>query len=389
MQDEGIKEFEEFTKKYFGSLAALSGIPILADFIGLTAPGKAYPHLPKAITGLTALACALALIVVYSSRYVMAEWSGRKFILTGIMNFVPGGLLIGLYCKIDEIPNVSLPEAIGAYVGGLVLSCIGATMLLLYAFLRRDKSPSRIILGLTPPQLVQLETIARAMRGEYWVASLSEGTGKRVHDKFKEQAVKSVDDAISRISRIRDQELQFSGTKKMENVYADFAGLVRKSFRAVSNDDFRFWASKRGNHYLKHNFAMIERDASVERIFLIPRLQLPREHCEALKFQLSKNIRVRIALYSDVDERKGDPPLKVDFGLLDGFAVSFWDLDDVDRQFDLSIKRATVESYSEWYEEIKKLCVEVPGNPNDDPTLFKSAQDLDSWLLTIPESGSD
>lgn len=83
-----VQSFLDFVKNYFGALVSVSGIPILAAFFGLEAPGtNSANHIQKLITSLTALACALVLFLLYSSRYATAQRSVSTSLRPVFMEF--------------------------------------------------------------------------------------------------------------------------------------------------------------------------------------------------------------------------------------------------------------------------------------------------------------
>jgi hypothetical protein len=378
-----VQSFLDFVKNYFGALVSVSGIPVLAAFFGLKAPDT--DGIQKLITSLTALACALVLFLLFSNRYATAQWRVFKTALVSSFLFISGSVLILIYY--DKVPVArNLPEKyqfianIIFYSFGLVSICAASIIIFLHGFVRGEELPAQIIHGLDQTEFEELKTLARAVRGE--VVFEEAKHDEQVRKVYKEVSGDVVKDAVKRIKRISEGTLEIFGPD-VNHAYERFAILVRKKLRAVSKDELDYWANeKKCQIYLDLNKRLIQRGCRVERTFLIHRKLLEHKHWEALERQMRLGIGIRVA-YLDMIEEAGADQSRLDFGLLDEFAVSFWDFDGTDRFFSVHILKQKYGEYDRQYNRIKRICVNVPGKQGGDDKLFESLTEFDAWKQSV------
>lgn len=381
-----VQSFLDFVKNYFGALVSISGIPILAAFFGLEAPGTdGTNHIQKLITSLTALACALVLFLLFSNRYATAQWRMFKTVVVSGFLFISGSVLILLYY--DKVPVAkNLPEKyqfvadVIFYSFGLVSICAGSIIIFLHGFVRGEERLAQIIPGLKQSEFEELMTLAKAVRGE--VVFEEAKHDEQVWRVYKEVSGDVVKDAVKRINRISEGTLEIFGPD-VNHAYERFASLVRKQLRAVSKDELDYWANeKKCQIYLDLNKRLIHRGCRVERTFLITREPLEHKHWQALERQMRLGIGIRVA-YLDMIEDVGADHSRLDFGLLDEFAVSFWDFDGTDRFFSVHILGQRYGEYDRQYDRIKRICVNVPGKQTGDDKLFESLAEFDTWKRSV------
>src|SRR5262249_15260926 len=150
-------------------------------------------------------------------------------------------------------------------------------------------------------------------------------------------------------------------------------------FKALSRNDLDYWASPESAHYLTHNKRLIDQHCAVERVFLLPREQnITPAHQDALRRQLRMGISVRIA-YLDSCKDIVEDDRELDFGLFDGLAVvSFWRF-SAGRVFRLSTSAAHYRRYSEIYERVVNVCIDVPGKGVERHSVFDDEEQLAQW----------
>jgi hypothetical protein len=381
-----VQSFLDFVKNYFGALVSVSGIPILAAFWGLEAPSTdGTNHIPKLITSLTALACSLVLFLLFSNRYATAQWRLFKTAVISGFLFISGSILLLVYY--DKVPltntlpeKYQFPANVALYSFGLISICAGSIVVFLHGFVRGEERLAQIIPGLDHREFEELMTLAKAVRGE--VVFEEAKHDEPVRKAYKEISGEVVKDAVRRINRISEGILEIFGPD-VNHAYERFASLVRKQLRAVSKDELDYWANdKKCQIYLDLNSRLIQRGCRVERTFLITREPLERKHCEALERQMKLGIGIRVA-YLDMIEDAGANQSRLDFGLLDEFAVSFWDFDGTDRFFSVHILGQQYGEYDRQYDRIKRICVNVPGKQRGDDKLFESVTEFDAWKRSV------
>ncbi len=116
---------------------------------------------------------------------------------------------------------------------------------------------------------------------------------------------------------------------EMYRIYGHFID-ASDSFRAISAEDLDYWTKNDSREYLDQNERLIERNGTVERIFLVDHtattvVRILDKLRQAMVRQIKMGIKVSLALYyncSDLGDKGNIRDL--DFGLFDDFAVSFF-----------------------------------------------------------------
>jgi hypothetical protein len=183
------------------------------------------------------------------------------------------------------------------------------------------------------------------------------------------------------LDQLEKGRLEIRGPE-MDTVFGYFVAAVQTSFRALSRDDLDYWASPESEQYLAHNQELLNRGCTVERIFLLPRKLRPtRSHQEALCRQVQMGISVRIAHLESCQKGIVEDDRELDFGLFDSFAVSFWRF-SVGRVFKIRTSNADYRHYSEIYERVTNVCVNVPGKQEQGRvrSMFNNEKQLIDWF---------
>jgi hypothetical protein len=170
-------------------------------------------------------------------------------------------------------------------------------------------------------------------------------------------------------------------------VYGHFID-ASDGFKAVSADDLDYWVTNESRDYLDQNERLIERNGSVERIFLLNYTAASvSKNLDKLKKavvpQIKMGIRVSIAFYAncnDLGDRKNIGDL--DFGLFDDFAVSFFRLED-GRSYNISIRPDACEFRKNLYAKVMKRCEEVPGKAGPNRRVFETEAEFIQWTEGI------
>jgi len=224
---------------------------------------------------------------------------------------------------------------------------------------------------------------------------LSEGEWSTLTDFARAQALVRTDGAgtlsepmkrsvVDMVAHYQSQLTNFeAGAVEVEgeliNVVAGhFMNAVTQSFRALSNEDFEYWAHKDSRIYRENNLALIEKGKTVERVFVMPRATFgsPTVH-DVIAEQLATKIRVRVIASEDVDSLL---PSKIerDFGLHDAFAVSFF-RNYYGRSFRVETARETVARFTRRYDLVAQHSEVVPNKLAGDKRLFEEPAQFEEW----------
>jgi hypothetical protein len=170
-------------------------------------------------------------------------------------------------------------------------------------------------------------------------------------------------------------------------VYGHFIEACER-FRAVSADDIGYWTSNESADYVDHNERLIERKGTVERIFLLNHSpasvsKAMPELKAAVTPQIRMGIKVSIALYSKCDDLGDRRNIRdLDFGLFDGFAVSFFRLEE-GRSYNISVRPETCEFRANLYGKVQRRCEEIAGKTGPNRRVFESESEFDTWADSI------
>jgi hypothetical protein len=165
---------------------------------------------------------------------------------------------------------------------------------------------------------------------------------------------------------------------EMISVYGHFLDEVTHSFRALSCDDLKYWASDDSRDYLSHNARLLQKGRTVERIFVLPARQIPPDQTSAICNQIGLGVRVKIARYERCLEFINQRDL--DFGLFDGFAVSFFRF-SLGRMYTITTSDPDCRYYRSIYDKVTEVCEQVPGELGPEGRVFRTDRQVHDWLL--------
>jgi hypothetical protein len=171
----------------------------------------------------------------------------------------------------------------------------------------------------------------------------------------------------------------------INTVSAQFMSAVQHSFRALSNDDIQFWESNDSQEYYANNRRLIERNVQVERVFICPRSTFTSASMgNVLRRQVSDGIKVRIM---SLEDAKAFAPTQqeLDFGLHDGFAVSFF-RNYFTRSFRVDTNHHTVERFMKRFAEVSQRAQVVPGKVGADNRVVETIVELERWLQAVRQA---
>ncbi len=379
-----LQTFVTFVKKHVNIIVTAAATPILTGFFDLVPPPHTHdPGARKFLALMSAIVCSLVLLALFWTRYAIAKRASARWLVGGILAAVLGLSFLAVYVA-GLSPDVAITSKIFPdillYLVGFPTFCGGAAVVFLYGFVTTEKNVTfaQIIARLEKVQLQHLEAIARAFES---AASANFDNKLRVPDMvrkaFKEGSWRVIMEATDRMRSLSTGRLEIWGPD-MDRIYGNFVEAIRKSFHAISKDDLDFWTKSYSQSYLQHNKSLIQKNCTVERIFLIPQDKiLKAAHHKALRDQVEMGIGVRIAYMDDV-QAVGIDDRELDFGLFDDFAVSFWRFNH-GRLFRLTVDQDEYRKYRDMFNSVKKLCIRVPGKNLGDLTQFSSAEELQRW----------
>lgn len=379
-----LQTFVLFVKRHVNIIVTAAATPILTGFFDLVPPPHTHdPGARKFLALMSAIVCSLVLLALFWTRYTIAKRASARWLIGGIFSAVLGLSFLAVYVArlSPDIAAISkiFPDVL-LYLVGFPIFCGGAAVVFLYGFVTTEKNVTfaQIIARLEKVQLQHLEAIARAFES---AASAHFDNKLRVPDTvrkaFKEGSWRVIMEATDRMRSLTTGRLEIWGPD-MDKIYGNFVEAIRKSFHAISKDDLDFWTKAYSQPYLQHNKSLIQKNCTVERIFLIPQDKiLKAAHHKALRDQVEMGIGVRIAYMDDI-QAVGIDDRELDFGLFDDFAVSFWRFNH-GRLFRLTVDQDEYRKYRDIFNSVKKLCIKVPGKNLGDLTQFSSGEELQRW----------
>lgn len=174
---------------------------------------------------------------------------------------------------------------------------------------------------------------------------------------------------------------------EMYRIYGHFIDASEK-FRAISAEDLDYWLKNDSLEYLDHNERLIERNGTVERIFLVDQTEATVGRVmEKLKYamirQIKMGIRVRLAYYMNCNDLGDKGNIRdLDFGLFDDFAVSFFRFGE-GRSYTISLRHDQCDFRRSLFERVAKRCENVPGKSGLNKAVFENEAELTKWADSI------
>lgn len=200
------------------------------------------------------------------------------------------------------------------------------------------------------------------------------------------RAIKPIRQAVTRmvnhynnqLKNFENNILEIEG-ELIEKVSVDFMQAVQKSFRALSYDDFDFWAGDESDLYYETNRNLIDRGVNVERVFICAKSKFKEKTVsKVIKRQISDGIKVRI-ISSEVVERIIRRRLDRDFGLHDDFAVTFF-RNYYGRTFKVDTNHKEIGKFIDIYEGISRSSEIIPGKSGVNNRIFESVDEFERWI---------
>lgn len=164
--------------------------------------------------------------------------------------------------------------------------------------------------------------------------------------------------------------------------FQNFIKYTQLSFVAVSVNDLDYWMRPEGKEYLEitTDHKKKNRDVALERIFVIGKHhKLNESHFKQIfLYQLKHNYKIAFVI-DETLKNITDNILKLDFGLFDQYAVSFFRLEN-DRFFEIDTTKETCKKYHDYYEQIKRKCIRYD---DTDEVLISKEDDLDKMKKVL------
>ncbi len=194
-------------------------------------------------------------------------------------------------------------------------------------------------------------------------------------------------------------EVMCSGPLIMK-IFNTFIKYAQHRFVAVSVDDTSFWIKREGKDYLaiiKEQYDRNKRmgiNMTLERIFVINTEYEKNGHSwcptetEEKKIFLHQIKNGYSIGFVEAEELKGiDTNVhKLDFGLFDNFAVSFFRVDK-GREFHINTNKDFYNQYSEYYKEIKRKCLWVDEVPEKNVTSTNMLSSQQQYFALKAQKG--
>lgn len=159
------------------------------------------------------------------------------------------------------------------------------------------------------------------------------------------------------------------------STFSNFINYTQSSFVAVSVNDLDFWMHPEGKEYLEITTEQHKRykDIKLERIFVVGKNhKLNEVHFrDIFSHQIENNYKIGFVI-DDMLKNITDNILKLDFGLFDKSAVSFFRLEN-GRFFEIDTTKDTCKKYTDYYEQIKRKCIKYDSS---DEVLISKKEDL-------------
>lgn len=187
------------------------------------------------------------------------------------------------------------------------------------------------------------------------------GMTKDSHAPF----IKSIKDVLldtrKKVHELHQGVITCSGPL-INSTFKNFMDFVETEFVAVSVNDLNFWLRKEGDLYLditlrhkKH-----KKNIHLERIFVIPEdVLFTQEQIDKVFInQIEKGYSIRFAYDKPLLEVV-DHVNRLDFGLFDNYAVSFFRAAE-GRTYTVTTSKDKCDKYRKYYEDVCFRCIQIP-----------------------------
>ncbi|MBL7791270.1 MAG: hypothetical protein JNK77_03015 [Saprospiraceae bacterium] len=225
------------------------------------------------------------------------------------------------------------------------------------------------------------------------------GMTKDSQAPFIKSVYQVLEDTRDNITDLKNGVINCSGPL-INNVFQNFMDHVEHEFKAISVNDIDFWLREEGTNYLnipvrhKNNHDRHNRNMKLERIFVVKDDYFTdQSSIEKLKQvfekQVISGVNVRVARESVATQFISNVS-RLDFGLFDTFAVSFF-RQTKGRLYTVSTSKNRCEKYHRQYDKISQICLKVPNKKGKeiqngmtsfvDETLIECIQDLEDLFM--------